>query len=1292
MKKILNVILAITMMTAAINPCIVKAGLTEVSGVWQAATGASDDYISINDQTVTFNIPNKGDDGKGSSTVKWKAANRCEIDYVLDEAIESGNITVSYEFKTNSSLQAAARASEIRFTDSADNSSTNALSDVDTVSQPYIYQGPSSISKFTESDLTADEWHEVQYVFYIGDGGIETKQVIIDDQDVNGVFSYIKNVNVTSLKAIEFWFFGNSTDEADYELSIRNMNVSSGFEDIQITSDTEDGAVDVTKNNFTLYLSHAVTTDSLAAISVLDETDNPISADKYSKERAFDGKSVSITMKTDETDSNKTYKIQVLKDGIRGQKSEVLPEDYILSFTFGTIEPKPAITVVGDIENNASDVVPSNMRFALTVDRESYDLKVDPLSFNEDMIKLYDQNGAEEASATLKSELDSENNVIFVTVNNYQPGRKYMLRIMGGVVEGIGGERVTDDYEFNFTTSLKNAVTGTWKKTYNKHETEFNSTGGDISIKVKSDGTKGSQTTRDAFTYMFDEPFTGTNVPVKVKYKFIANEALHKTESEIRFYPYEHGDKGGTCICVNFPYSTPRFRWDNIKFNLPENVSKITPDEWHEIEYLFIVDSTNGFSMINAVIDGVATDMNYRKSGTKQMGCVDFWFYSLADYTDYLELDIKDFTVLSGADLIDVQSELQDGATDVEPKNIKLTFSEPIYYDCDIKDVISIVDSDNQVISDEKYSVTINDDKTVAAVTMNTDDRDSQKTYKIFVDKTKFHGKYYSVIPEDIYISFTLPVILPKATLGIASELSQGAQDITPTDLKFNFIPLPNDRIEDVSEYVISAEATTDLDSVIKIKNADGSLAADVISKAKLSEDCKSFTITLSNYERYTNYIIDIAKGSIVGGDGEIMQNDFTFTFATGETEKPPYIGYSTQCKIEWTGNVSREDKNGITTFNYKNSTAKGDSNARTEFCYYLDEPISNSEGPIEVSYSFQINEGLANATGSALYNILSDKNRGGFMFVTGLSSSATITDYSNYIDFYKSGALKVGTEDDGEWNTIKYIFDVDNGVVKNGYAQLNDNTPVNVTPIANSRTNFGVVEFRFASLPNSSGEYEDYVLKIKDMSVKSLGALKGNVTMKDNENISLRFSYNVPYLFESDFKLYELKNGEYTEIKQGYYVEEMDASDMKQVNIHVSDGGLAYNKDYRISVGRKDITADDYVKLKITDIDFKTKEYPNNMKADLEFAESGENITKVNCSITNLQAEVSGAYIIVAGYNENGAMVDKYCEKINLIEGAQTHTINNISLSGSIKNIKVFIFKDDVSFNIYHMPQNFKK
>lgn len=1295
MKKLFNLLLAISIMIVSVNPCYVNAELTELSGTWTAQTGASADYIESQDNIVTLNIPNNGDDGKGSGKVKWKAENRSEIDYVLDSAIDGGNIVVSYEFKTNSSLQAAARAAEIRFTDSENNASSYALSVVNSVTQPYIYQGPATISKFTDSELSADEWHEAQYVFYVDDNGLETKQVIIDNQDVNGVFSYKKNANVTSLKAIEFWFFGNSANIDDYELNIRNMSVKNGVEEIEITSDIDNNAENITKNNFKLSFSHAVTSTSRDAISLIDENGNQVLAEKYSVELAPDGKSAEINIKANESDSNKTYKIKVSAEKFKGQKSEILADDYILSFTFGTIEPTPSIIVTSDIADNSVDVIPANMRFVLSVDKDGYKLKADSSSFNKDMIRLYDENGDEDTAASLKAELDDKNNVIFVTINNYTGGKKYMLKILGGAVEGIGGEQINADYILKFTASRKNNISGTWKKTFSKHESEINLSGADINIKVKNDGTNGQQTTRDSYTYAFDNVITGTNVPVKVKYKFKANKALSQSESEVRFYPYQSGEKGGACICLDFPYSTPRFRWDSIRFNLPSGVSSLAPDEWHEAEYLFIVDSTNGFSIINAVIDGVITDTSYKKASTKQMGCVDFWFYSTANNTDDLEIDIKDFSVVSGADIIDFESEINDGAVGIEPKDMKITFSESIYYDCDIKEVISVVDSDNNTILSEKYSVVMSDNNTVAHITMNTDDRDSEKTYKIFVDKSKIRGKYYSVLAEDLYISFTLPKIDPKATLGIKSELPDGSKGITPADLKFNIVPLPNDRISDVSEYVISADESTDLNSVISICDKDGNIEKDIISNARMSDDRKSFTVTLSNYERYTEYKIKIPKGSIVGYNGEIMQNDFSFAFETSEIDKPPYAEHELRREISWHGNISVSEENGITTFNYKNSTAKGDSNARSEICYYLDEAITNSGGPIEISYSFQINDALANTTGGeSLMNILCDKSRGGFLFHLHGGQGASLTDYKNgYMKFYNNDGLKIGAGDNDEWNTITYIFDVDNGVVKSGYAKLNNNSPIDITSLSGAnKNNFGEFEFRLYSRPNTSGVYEDYVFKIKDISVKSLGALKGEVSTEDNKNLSLRFSYNVPFLFESDIIISELKNGKYQEIKQSYSVEDMNADDMKQVNIIVGDGGLAYNKDYRLTINRKGITADDYVKLKITDIDFKTKEYPDNLKADVEFLTSDENISKVNCSISNLQSETQSAYIIVAAYNGGGEMIDKYCENINSIEGGGTYKIKDISLSGNVENIKVFIFRDDIKFKIYHMPQSFKK
>ena len=854
-------------------------------------------------------------------------------------------------------------------------------------------------------------------------------------------------------------------------------------------------------------------------------------------------------------------------------------------------------------------------------------------------------------------------------------------------------ETDTDDYELDLMAVTADEP-GTWQPNGQHKLTQSD---GVTTITVP-----GTVTTKSLYTYYaLTNPITDGK-RVKISLEVNANDKLKATptsygnNTSIRF-DNVGGNFGGGTHSICSPFDKPSIRTNDYNyFNIADSANGLAVNEWHTYECVFEFDTARNKRILKYVsVDGVETWCNFEKNGASLAAIAFFLTNGTSDENDAV-LKVRNINVEGNYTTgeITVTPSFEDGAVGIDAKDMTLTFSESLVYDCDIKDIISIVDEENNPIASEKYSVTMNSDKKVATVTMNTDDTDSQKTYKIFIDKSKVKGNSFNDFPNDVYLSFTLPVIKAKATLGISSELEDGVENITPANMKFNFIPLPNDRIEDVSAYDISVDERTDMNSVIKVKNSDGSIAEDVIVDAELAEDCKSFTVSLSNYERYTQYTMEISNGSIVGSDGELMKGDFTFTFGTGEIDKPPYIGYSLGYTVDWRGQLTNEDKDGVTTFSYKNSVAQGNSSQKSEICYRLDEAISNAEGPIEVTYKFQINEGLANSTGGSLTGILSDSNRGGFMFVTGMAGTSTATDYTHYIRFYEKSALKVGVEDGDEWNTIKYIFDVDNGVVKNGYIQINDKAPINVTTIENTKTNFGVVEFRLYSMPNENGEYEDYIFKVKDMSVKSLGALKGTATSDDNENISLRFSYNVPYLFESDIKLLEWndKAGDYTEVKQGYSVDEMDPSDMKQVNIHVTNGGLAYNKKYRVAVCRTDITAEDYVKLKITDIDFVTKEYPDNMKADVTLLTPSDNTTIVNCSIVNLQDEASSAYVIVAGYNEAGEMVDKYCENINSIGGDNSHGINNISLSGSIKNVKVFIFKDDEGFDIYHMPQSFER
>ena len=1295
MKKLLSITLSLSIILSSLT-AVTYAEMTEYTGKWLAGNGALADYIITDEDTVTLSIPNRADDGKGSGKVKWKADNRTEIDYVLDEPVENGTISISYEFKANAALSAAARVAEIRFTASENETADYIMSVVNAVSQPYIYQGPSGINKFSSASLSsgtseADQWHTAEYVFYAEDSVLNATRVIIDGEDVNGEFSYNKNSDISSIKAVEFWFFGNTTNTADYEMKIRNMKITSGVEDITVTSDIQNGASGVQQKDFTLNFSHPVTESVYDAISVLDDNGEAISEDKYSLILADDAMSITVNISASEEESNKTYTIKLDKAVLIGQKSEKLVEDYMLSFTFGEIAPIPGLIISGDITDGTADVIPSDMKF--TIDTENgAEFLINANSFDKTAIKLYDENNNEVSG--VNAVLNGK--ILIVKADKCEPNTNYTLVIGKNFVKGMGGESMADDYTVSFTTSIKTSVAGEWKNTYDKHPSDFNDDGSVITFNVSNDGTAGTQPTRDAYTYTFAEPVTGSNVPVKVSFKFKANQALTESESHIRFYPYDNGDRGGGNICLDFSYTKPQFRWDNVKFNLPDEMTSLTADQWHEAEYLLIVDSENGLSMINGVIDGTVTEMDYKKPAVKQLGCVDFWFYMNSVNTGDYQLQLKDFQVLQGADIITFTSSIEDGSSDVQAKDMKITFSQPVTFVGNVKEAISIVNENNEIINSEKYTVVMNDDNTVAFITMNTDDLDSRKTYKIHLDKELIYGKHYEVIEKEIFISFTLPEILPKATLGFSPEIPYGSSGITPSGMKFNIVPLPNDRISDVSDYEIRASAGTDMTKAVKVYNSDGSQTPQVIATAQMLESGKAFSVTLQNYERYTNYKIKFFKEFIVGENGELMNEDYIYSFTTGETEKPPYIEHSSEFNISWHGQTTytTDEKTGITTFNYKNSAAQGSSGQRTEMGWYLDNPITNSEGPVVVSYEFQANKALVETTGTQAFNVyVSSSNAQGSLTHRDAAKKGDITDWSRYIEPYTGDVLSSGITDEDKWHKVQYILNVDNGKVTNSYVQIDDYEPVNISSIKSSVNNIGLLQFRFYSYPNADGVYEDYVLRVKNVSIKSMGALKGSVTVNSPTSLGLRFSYDVPVMFGNDIIISELRDGEYKEIRQSYKIHEMNPSDMKQINITIGDGGLCYNSDYRVSVMREGMVADEYVKLKQTDIDFKTKKYPDNAEAELNEIIKTETNLSFDCIVKNISssATMQGAYVIIGAYSERGELLGNYNEVIPALNPDGAYTISDITLNTpEASKIKVFIFEDDKSFKLYHYPQMF--
>lgn len=346
------------------------------------------------------------------------------------------------------------------------------------------------------------------------------------------------------------------------------------------------------------------------------------------------------------------------------------------------------ISVVSNIDENET-IVPNDVKLTFS----------SPITAaGASSFALYDEDGEAIDTSLYSFSLDDTQQILSLKMNDYDLNKTYVITKIEEVTGYLGGTAGETD-DFVFTTPNMQKLTGTWEKSYreNGNESSISTENGITTFSVTNKGTAPEgqeQTQRESFAYVFDNPVTGNNVPLTIKYSFKANEALALSESTIRFYPYRNGQVGGTCICEDFPYSTPNFRWDNVRFNLPQGVATLAPNEWHTIEYAFNIDSTNGTTLTYAILDDTITFTNYNKAGTKQLQSMDVWFYGTSRTADNLELQIKDLDITRAAGDFDV-TVTNTNLTD-ENNKIHLDFTTPVSLDS-LKAGVKVISGETEI-------------------------------------------------------------------------------------------------------------------------------------------------------------------------------------------------------------------------------------------------------------------------------------------------------------------------------------------------------------------------------------------------------------------------------------------------------------------------------------------------------------------------------------------------------------------------------------------------------------------
>ena len=311
-------------------------------------------------------------------------------------------------------------------------------------------------------------------------------------------------------------------------------------------------------------------------------------------------------------------------------------------------------------------------------------------------------------------------------------------------------------------------------------------------------------------------------------------------------------------------------------------------------------------------------------------------------------------------------------------------------------------------------------------------------------------------------------------------------------------------------------------------------------------------------------------------------------------------------------------------------------------------------------------------------------------------------TDEQGMIKYYKDGGtvaqkLKRGNGEDG-WHSVKLVIlpnTVDGryqiyAAVFDEYVYLLENA---YSTVNNGSDESGFITKLFikqASATESRASAGDSVLSMRNITVERVDGIKAEVfapsgTLSPEDGIKLNFNYAIPQSFTpEDFTIFEIaEDGTEKQIENPISVKK--AYDDKQIVITVENGGLYYNKKYRLYIN-KNIVVNDYIGLVKKSYDIATREYTSAISMTAEL--SGDSI----------KYSISGGgdsfFIIAASYDKDNKLVG-INSKTALKEGSgeRKKARGNIEIENksAAANVKLYIFDSAENMNIYRLPAELK-